>query len=618
MPTNLLSAGTSLSPLPLGTPPPNEATWLHRWQAHTRNAPRVPQVPPQACGITTPLIPLTWRHLLQGYPLPAMTQFFLQGITAGFRLGFDYTQLDLKSAKRNLQSTYDHPEVVERYIHKEVLEHRVAGPFPPWLAPNMQVNRFGVIPKSHQPNKWRLIVDLSFPRGRSVNDSVPKDLCSMTYVTVDEAIQAILTLGPGTLLAKVDIQSAFRLIPVHPADRHLLAMKWNNSMFIDTCLPFGLRSAPKLFNVMADLLAWIVKDQGVSYVIHYLDDYLTIGAHSPECLRNLNIIIQTCRMLGVPLASEKIAGPAPVLEFLGILLDTHRMEARLPADKLTRTQQAITEWLGRKNATKREILSLVGLLQHAAKVVHPGRTFVSRMYSVAARVRELDYYTRLNRGFRSDLHWWHIFLHDWNGASFLQLTGSFTSDAYIQTDASGSWGCGGFLNGLWFQWQWPATWSPLAIMAKELVPIVIACAIWGHHLKHKVVLFQCDNMSVVAAVQKGSSKETFVMHLLRCLWFFTAYYDIALHIEHIAGTQNNTADQLSRYNMQSFFHSNPQASLFPTPLPQELLAIVGTTEPDWTSQAFKQLFSSTIAMVSHPRLRNLTRPATNAIYPFAT
>lgn len=118
-------------------------------------------------------------------------------------------------------------------------------------------------------------------------------------------------------------------------------------------------------------------------------------------------------MLGIPLALEKVEGPSTILEFLGILLDTTRMEARLPPEKLARIQATIQEWLHRKS----DILSLVGLLQHAAKVVRPGRTFVSRMYSVAASVQELDYFTCLNREFRSDVYWWHIFLKEWNGVS---------------------------------------------------------------------------------------------------------------------------------------------------------------------------------------------------------
>ena len=111
-----------------------------------------------------------------------------------------------------------------------------------------------MIPKHHQANKWRLIVDLSHPEGFSINDGIPSHLCSLSYITVDDAIQEILQTGPGTLLAKVDIKNAFRLLPVYSADRCLLGMKWKNMVYIDTYyLPFGLRSAPRLFNILATL-----------------------------------------------------------------------------------------------------------------------------------------------------------------------------------------------------------------------------------------------------------------------------------------------------------------------------------------------------------------------------
>lgn len=294
-------------------------------------------------------------------------------------------------------------------------------------------------------------------------------------------------------------------------------------------------------------------------------------------------------MLGIPLAVEKVEGPSPVLEFLGICIDTFNMVIRLPEEKLRRTAVTIERWLHRRNATKREILSLVGVLQHAAKVVRPGRTFVSRMYSIAAAVQELDYYTRLNKEFRSDLHWWHLFLGNWNGICFLPSPSIPTIT--VQTDASGSWGCGGYSDGKWFQFPWPQEWNTEAIMAKELVPIVISCAIWGPLLHSKHVLFQCDNMGVVAAVRKGSAKESTVMHLLRLMWFFVAHYNIQVVIEHIAGAHNTTADMLSRNMLQQFFISNPQANLLPNPVPPELAQMMSPSAPDWTSPHFKQQFT---------------------------
>jgi len=101
----------------------------------------------------------------------------------------------------------------------------VVGPFKKYELPNVQKSRFRVIPK-HQCDQWRLIIDLSYPRKSSINDGILKDLCGLSYITVDDAIQRILMLGPNMLWAKLDIKSAFRLLPVNPDGRHLLAMKW--------------------------------------------------------------------------------------------------------------------------------------------------------------------------------------------------------------------------------------------------------------------------------------------------------------------------------------------------------------------------------------------------------
>ena len=208
-------------------------------------------------------------------------------------------------------------------------------------------------------------------------------------------------------------------------------------------------------------------------------------------------------MLGIPLALEKVEGPSTSLTFLGIILDTARMEERLPDDKLQRTQQMVEEWL----TTKREILSLIGVLQHAVKVVRPGRTFVSRMYATVARVRELDYFTRLNKEFCLDLHWWHMFLTSWNGRSLLQWHSQTNSlHTSITTDATGSWGCGAYWDEKWIQWQWPPEWLSADIMAKELAPVVLCCTVWGPQLSKKHVLLQCNNSSVVKAINKGSAK----------------------------------------------------------------------------------------------------------------
>ena len=89
----------------------------------------------------------------------------------------------------------------------------------------------GVIPKASS-GSWRLITDLSSPLDVSVNDGIQSKYCSLSYVTVDEIASQALNLGRGTLMAKADIKSAYHLVPVHPDDRPLLAIRWRDAIFV--------------------------------------------------------------------------------------------------------------------------------------------------------------------------------------------------------------------------------------------------------------------------------------------------------------------------------------------------------------------------------------------------
>ena len=63
--------------------------------------------------------------------------------------------------------------------------------------------------------------------------------------------------GQGALMAKFDVEAAYRNLAVHPSDRYLIGMKWRSMFYVDLALPFGLRSAPYIFNFVADLAEWI-------------------------------------------------------------------------------------------------------------------------------------------------------------------------------------------------------------------------------------------------------------------------------------------------------------------------------------------------------------------------
>ena len=120
-----------------------------------------------------------------------------------------------------------------------------------------------------------------------------------------DAALEVARRGCGTLMGKVDVKTAYRNIPIHPDDWWLLGIRWEGGLFVDTTLPFGLRLAPKIFTAVADAVEWILKAEGVDFVIHCLDDFFVVGApNSDECEANLLKVLEVFARLGLPVAVQ--------------------------------------------------------------------------------------------------------------------------------------------------------------------------------------------------------------------------------------------------------------------------------------------------------------------------
>ena len=181
--------------------------------------------------------------------------------------------LRISRVSRNLISASQRPEIITANLNKEIQLGRVAGPFLSSPLPNFQCHPIGVVPKKHS-TEWRTIYHLSYPEGDSINDHIPKDPYSLQYVRVDDAINIIRHLGPRAFMAKTDLKSAFRLMPIHPDNWNLLGIYWKSHYHVDLYLPFGLRPSPFLFNQISEALKWILKhNYGLRNVINILDDF---------------------------------------------------------------------------------------------------------------------------------------------------------------------------------------------------------------------------------------------------------------------------------------------------------------------------------------------------------
>jgi len=157
--------------------------------------------------ILTPLKADQWPKDLLPHPDQQFCSYLVQGITSGFRIGFNRS-FPLQSASKNLYSS--NPAIISEYLEREMLLQR------PWRVPisncppNIHINPVGAIPKKNKPNKWRLIVDLSSPSGSSVNKGISPQWSSVHYTSLDNLATMIFTLGRGSFLVKADIQEAYR------------------------------------------------------------------------------------------------------------------------------------------------------------------------------------------------------------------------------------------------------------------------------------------------------------------------------------------------------------------------------------------------------------------------
>lgn len=477
----------------------------------------------------------------------------------------------VSSSAKNLLSALENPSVVDAKVKKELEAHRLAGPF---LSPPMspfRISPLGVIPKK-APGEFRLIHHLSFPKGSSVNDGISPEHTSVRYATIDDAVKLITGIGQGCFLAKTDIKNAFRIIPIRPADYGLLGIHWRGFYYYDRCMPMGCSSSCLTFEMFSSAVEWVARHQlKIGAILHLLDDFLLVAPSAELCQKQLKLFLSLCEYLGIPMAPEKTCGPATTMSFAGIELDSVRLEARLPLDKIEKCKSLISHFLSRKKVSLKEVQSLTGLLNFACSVIRPGRAFLRRLIDLTLGIQSAHHYIRLNREVKEDLKLWLSFLSGFNGKSFfLEDTWLSSSKLHLYTDASGAMGFGAVFGSHWCYGEWPINLKYRNIAILEFYPIVLSLYLWGGAMSNQCILFLTDNESLVHVINKQTCKDKALMFFVRKLVSICLYHNIVFKAKHIPGTHNSLADALSRLQVQTFRQLAPAMDPLPTEIPQHL------------------------------------------------
>ena len=215
-----------------------------------------------------------WQSYLCDYPDPLLTQTLSNIIQFGANIGFSGSR-HLTQLCSNLQSAHEHSDAVQLDISKQLASGRLLGPFPKPPLPHFRSSPLGAVTRKRS-SKVRRIHNLSWPRGSSVNDGIPDSEASILYEAFSCAVRDLIQAGPGSLFIKLDLEQAFRQIPVRVEDWHLLGFQWGKAFYHEIALSFGLRSAPYIFNLFAEALHWIIARHLPAFLHHYLDDFLLI------------------------------------------------------------------------------------------------------------------------------------------------------------------------------------------------------------------------------------------------------------------------------------------------------------------------------------------------------
>ena len=486
------------------------------------------------------LKPDRWRQYLVNYfdqQLPDLIEF-------GFPLSFD-RNLNLTSTPHNHPSAIQFLDHVDKYIQEELAHQAIIGPFDEMpfkihISPFMTRDKAG-------SNTRRTIVDLSWPKGASVNDGVLKDSYlgtdfQMHYPSVDSIIQQVIETGPAARIFKVDISRAFRHIRIDPGDIDLLGLIHRDQLYLDLSLPFGFRLGAFFFQKISDAIRYIMQQKGYPYLQNYLDDLIYIGLPS-SVQQAYESLLHLLQELGLEISSKKLHPPDTKVVCLGILIDTIHRTMSIPAEKLQQIIQVCHEWSDKRICTKNQLQSLLGLLLYVSKCVKPARYFLNRMLQLLRDNFDKNR-IKVTSEFIKDLTWFQTFLVSYNGVTFYDIR---PLQHQIHLDACLT-GLGGVFNNMVYSIPVPKGYMGYNIAHLEIINVVVALKIWGQCWANKRIKIHCDNKAVVDILTYGRARDALIATCARNIWLLTALYNISLLVVHIEGQKNSIADLLSRWD----------------------------------------------------------------------
>ena len=484
-----------------------------------------------------------WREYLADYNDPHLVDFLEFGWPVNF-----YRGAPLVSTATNHPSATRYPTHIEHYIAVEIDHGALARPFTTPPIPFLHISP--LMTRDKRDSQWRrVILDLSWPQGAAVNDGVRGDWyldgpATIRLPTVEYMEQRLLALGPGAYLYKTDLARGYRQLRVDPADWPLLGFAHAGHYYMDICQPFGLRTSSLFMQRTSEAISFIHKKAGF-YSRPYLDDFGGAEDSYEGADAALSALQRIMADLGVEEAKHKVCRPSQEMIWLGLLYDTLNMTISILPAKLDEIMELLREWEGRTRASQHDLQCLVCTLQFVAAVSPPTKVFSNRILQCLREAPKRGTLP-LSWGFRQDIAFFLALLPHFNGVKIMDKK-DVVCQRELELDACLT-GCGAWTGTQCYAKQFPSFVLDRrhTIAHLELLNIAVALKVWRNQWAGQRVRVWTDNANAAIAVQTGRSRDEFMAECVREIFFYSAAFDIELHVLHRPGVQLQRADALSR------------------------------------------------------------------------
>ena len=527
-----------------------------------------------------------WQEMLEGdFDAP----FLLDGIYNGFKLiNFPLSDM-LPSDAKNYKSALcpENKSFLDTLFRKEI----ALGRFTKQTRKPIRIQSIGAVPKKDSKVP-RPITDCSRPFTNSLNSYLYAD--KFNFCGID---QAVLRSKPFCYYGIVDIESAYRWVPIYPPHSQLQGFRWQfegeseASFYVDNFLCFGLNIAPAIFNRISTAIVRMMTRAGHT-CLAYLDDFLVIAEDQAACRLAHLYLIHILIQLGFAVNWAKIVSATQRVCFLGLIIDSANSRVELPLDKLEKLRSLAADYILRTKVTKRELQVLTGHMAFASRAIYGARPFTRIFIDAVNGLKKSHYRLRLSLLHKSELAWWVDFAGTFNGLCPCNM-GRHRPVVTIYTDASftgfGAVKGNDWLAGVWANIPLPS-YLNIAVLNNfllchtlpasfdeninylELVSAILALLIWAPALTGAMVMIYSDNQSTVAFLNKCTAKNADAVAWLKEVFYASLRYDFRFSARHTPGITNTVPDALSRLTeskkhldtfINEFSHALPATDLPP-------------------------------------------------------